>query len=421
MKKLNNQGFAVSGILYPILVLFLMLVIGLLDIMSSRKVIFDQTKNEILDELNDPNSLNEPVITVIGKDVTILNNKNVPGFNFDLKENVTAVTSEKTSFKKNQIMVSSEPAFNQGKAGVYKITYTVTDKYTKKASATRTVRVVDQQNDVNVWDYGDTTNFKGSYSTLVIPSTGLYQIQAWGASGYGDSYGGKGAYTRGEIELSANTVLYLFVGEKGARKTGVYNTTSTNFNGGGAFACGDVRYTGGGASDIRVVKPTTAADNWAEDVSLAGRIMVAAGGGAAGQTSRDNNPTVYGGSGGALSSKGGNGPSKGNPATQTSGAALGIGGSAGSATTTCSASNGSAGGGGYYGGYASTSPGSSGAGGSSYISGFDGCKTYASRIFKNAVMIPGDATMPNHAGTGTIKGNTGHGYIKILQLKVVNE
>ena len=35
--------------------------------MSSRKVVFDQTKNDIIDELNDPSSQNAPVITVVGK------------------------------------------------------------------------------------------------------------------------------------------------------------------------------------------------------------------------------------------------------------------------------------------------------------------------------------------------------------------
>lgn len=416
MKKLNNRGFAVSGILYPILVLFLMLIIGALGIMSSRKAVFDQTKNEIITELNDPNSLNAPQIKVTGMDVTVLNNKNISGFNFDLKENVSAISSDKTAFSKNEIMVSSEPAFNQGKTGVYKITYSVTDRYAKRATATRTVRVVDLTANVNYWSYP----FTGSYQTLTIPSNGLYQVEAWGASGYGGTYGGKGAYTRGQIELMAHDQLYTFVGEAGSRKVGIYNTTNITFNGGGSYVCGNVRYTGGGASDVRVVKPNASNDDWGNSESLAGRIMVAAGGGGAGQTSKDNNPTIAGGAGGTLSSKGGNGPSRGKGATQDTGT-LGIGGSTGDATKACGSSNGSAGGGGYRGGYATAYAGSSGAGGSSYISGFDGCKVYASKIFHNAVMIPGTAVMPKHDGTGTMTGNSGNGYIKILQLKVVND
>lgn len=416
MKRLNNYGFAVSGILYPILILFLMMIVGVLNITSSRKVIFDKTKNELLTELDDPNSLKEPSITVVGKDITILNNTNIPNFTFDLKENVTALTSDAKPFKSDEITVTSEPTFNPGKSGTYKITYSVIDKYSKRASATRTVHVVNPQAESTMWTY----TFKGSYDTLTIPKNGLYQIQAWGASGYGGTYGGKGAYTRGEIDLIANDILYLFVGEAGSRKTEIYNADEVSFNGGGTYACGSTRYTAGGASDIRVVKPTTESeDDWSEAASLDSRIMVAAGGGAAGQTSSDNNPTLAGGDGGALSSKGGNGSSKGNPATQTSGHKLGIGQSV--KGTSCGSSNASPGGGGYYGGFASLYAGSSGAGGSSYISGFTGCKTYPSKVFNNAIMIPGDAVMPDYNGTGTMTGNSGAGYIKILQLKVVND
>ena len=415
--KLNNKGFAVSGILYPILILFIMVLIGVLDIMSSRKAVFDQAKDDIITELNDPNSLKSPVVTVVGTNVTILNNTNVPGFNYDLKENVSAVNSNGEQMLKNEIMIQSEPEFAPNKNGTYRITYIVTDSNGKRASASRIVNVVGQESDKNSWYY----SFTGSYDKLTIPKNGLYQIQAWGASGYGGSLGGKGAYTRGEIELLANDELYMFIGEAGARKTKIYNTTSQSFNGGGSYSCSDVRYTAGGATDIRVKGPTTTANEWSDTVSLAARIMVAAGGGAAGQSTSDNNPTVQGGHGGTLTSKGGNGSSKGTGATQTTGYGLGTGESYGSTSNACGANNASAGGGGYYGGYASKSPGSSGAGGSSYISGFAGCTVYPNKIFDNAVMIPGDATMPNHNGDRTMTGNSGGGYVKILQLKVVNE
>lgn len=415
--KLNNKGFAVSGILYPILILFIMVLIGVLDIMSSRKAVFDQAKDDIITELNDPNSLKSPVVTVVGTNVTILNNTNVPGFNYDLKENVSAVNSNGEQMLKNEIMIQSEPEFAPNKNGTYRITYIVTDSNGKRASASRIVNVVGQESDKNSWYY----SFTGSYDKLTIPKNGLYQIQAWGASGYGGSLGGKGAYTRGEIELLANDELYMFIGEAGARKTKIYNTTSQSFNGGGSYSCSDVRYTAGGATDIRVKGPTTTANEWSDTVSLAARIMVAAGGGAAGQSTSDNNPTVQGGHGGTLTSKGGNGSSKGTGATQTTGYGLGTGESYGSTSNACGANNASAGGGGYYGGYASKSPGSSGAGGSSYISGFAGCTVYPNKIFDNAVMVPGDATMPNHNGDGTMTGNSGGGYVKILQLKVVNE
>ena len=45
--KLNNKGFAVSGILYTILLLFLVLIVSLMSMFSNRKLILDQLKNDI--------------------------------------------------------------------------------------------------------------------------------------------------------------------------------------------------------------------------------------------------------------------------------------------------------------------------------------------------------------------------------------
>ncbi len=49
---LNNKGFAISGIIYSILLLFLIILSGLLTMMSSRKIVLDKIKNDILIELN---------------------------------------------------------------------------------------------------------------------------------------------------------------------------------------------------------------------------------------------------------------------------------------------------------------------------------------------------------------------------------
>lgn len=82
----------------------------------------------------------------------------------------------------------------------------------------------------------------------------------------------------------------------------------------------------------------------------------------------------------------------------------------------------------------------SGAGGSSYISGYNGCiaikskdssepKTdtysniedsyhYSNLIFENAVILGGKETMPNYIeGEETITGNSGNGYARITKIK----
>lgn len=55
---MNNKGFAVSGIVYSVLILFFLLIFGILGILGSRKMVLDKMKNEIINELNNEVSNN---------------------------------------------------------------------------------------------------------------------------------------------------------------------------------------------------------------------------------------------------------------------------------------------------------------------------------------------------------------------------
>lgn len=50
---MNNKGFAISGIVYSVLILFLLLIFAILGILGSRKIVLDKLKNEVISELND--------------------------------------------------------------------------------------------------------------------------------------------------------------------------------------------------------------------------------------------------------------------------------------------------------------------------------------------------------------------------------
>ena len=50
---LQNKGFAISGIIYSILILFLLLLFSILSIMGARKMVLDKLKNDVMNELND--------------------------------------------------------------------------------------------------------------------------------------------------------------------------------------------------------------------------------------------------------------------------------------------------------------------------------------------------------------------------------
>ena len=336
--------------------------------------------------------------------------------------------------------------------------------------------------------------YTGDAQIFTAPQDGKYEIELWGASGGfvtsdsggwsneapGDGgIGGYGGYTKGTITLSKGEILYVYVGEGGTQGTVGVAATSTvgqgakaTFNGGGKggnagggsypyqnYAGG---YSGGGATDIRLVSGT-----WNDITSLRSRIMVAGGGGGfhnskASTTIVSSDISVAGGliseKGQTITSYSGTSYSYGAGAlaNQTSGNAFGVGGTGSNTGVSgyCNGHNG--GGGGYYGGGGAPSTDGncfrlSGGGGSSYISGHtgsvavtsasdttakSGCTTgttdnscsihYSGKVFKNTVMIDGrgylwtnikgsQVQMPKPEGgkydDGT--GNVGNGYARI--------
>ena len=50
--KLNNKGFAISGVLYPLFILFLILILGVIGTLSAAKAVLDANKYEVIDKLN---------------------------------------------------------------------------------------------------------------------------------------------------------------------------------------------------------------------------------------------------------------------------------------------------------------------------------------------------------------------------------
>jgi len=310
----------------------------------------------------------------------------------------------------------------------------------------------------------------GAY-TFSVPVTGNYKVELWGAAG-GSSYysysgsvdagfypsgsliaGGRGGYTSGNINLGIAKTLYVHVGAKGTDGIGDKSINATcSYNGGGY---GGDQYqgggAGGGATDIRVINGA-----WNNFDSLKSRIMVA---GAGSGTSNYNNGTA-GGAGGGLTGYGGAlNPSSASHTIATGGTQTSGGGAGGTTDAwgnpgkfgsggNSQVGHGSGGGSGYYGGGGSgfiRKGVSSGAGGSSFISGHNGCNAinssstsssishtgqsvhYSGYKFTNTVMIDGNGYkwttakgsytgMPNFAGTATIAGNTGNGYAKITYL-----
>ena len=262
---------------------------------------------------------------------------------------------------------------------------------------------------------------------LLLSEPGKYQVQlnpekylfeCWGAQGGFVDYedGGRGAYVSGTLYLNEVKTFFLYVGEAGKPKS-----TTVTFNGGGAaYQSVDIKGTssyscsGGGASDVRLSDGT-----WNNMTSLLSRIMIAAGGGGEvrfdegskkGKAARGGFGGVYRGSDGDHSnspvgdinnhvdSTGGTQKSGGNGGGD---AEYGVGnkGSFGKGASANPIKNEwpcSGGGSGYFGGGSggvSASNLGSGAGGSSFVSGKEGCEAIKSGTNENSFEFSGSIHM----------------------------
>nr|MBP3258918.1 prepilin-type N-terminal cleavage/methylation domain-containing protein [Bacilli bacterium] len=300
-------------------------------------------------------------------------------------------------------------------------------------------QLTDFDNQIYEWDY----SYSGEYETFTAPYSGYYTVELWGASGgdYSTTYmGGNGAYTKGDIYLSAGETIYVYVGQEGQKNSTGWNGGGKGFNNNG--------YGGGGATDVRLV-PTSSNTAWYEIESLRTRIMVAAGGGG----SSFYSSAVWGAGGGAggglISYVGTGGASsttyEATAATQITAGLnsrangnVGVDGSFGKGGDGYQASyHSGGGGGGWYGGGGGAHAGGNTSGGSSYISGQRGCVavdsslyvngtnlSYTGKYFINTLMIDGEgykwtnkksyySGMPNYTDGSTMVGNDGNGHAHI--------
>ena len=292
-------------------------------------------------------------------------------------------------------------------------------------------------------------DYTGGEQTFIVPKTGKYKIELWGASGgvARDSYTwnnsepeipgryGKystGAYVSGILKIDKDKIIYVYVGQ-----TGKYDFL-VSFNGGGSGGYGTLLgndnetgylepqkvYStehnqgagGGGATDVRLN-----GGSWNNFNSLKSRILVAGGGGGDGIYSYSDNNSIAGGL------KGYNGnyyqahgdlECYGFGATQTSGGKVGknlgagkiltennlstsgtfgVGGNSINYSSLVGAGGGGSGyyGGGPGGGTTGGGTGHGGGGGSSFISGHNGC-----------VAITEDSTEDNIKQRMDSSGNT---------------
>ena len=215
--------------------------------------------------------------------------------------------------------------------------------------------------DRNVWNY----DYLGAEQMFIVPQTGTYQLETWGAQGgsYNEEYiGGYGGYSTGKINFTAGDILYINVGGQGT--TGLATTNETynrgGYNGGGNsggyYAYGAIFWSSGGGGATHIANVSGLLSTLESKVNNI--IIVSGGGGGNGYTDRGTckNSTVISSGGGLSGVRGG--IDSGTPGRQSYGYAFGQGQSCLN-TGVCDG-----GGGGFYGGFKGHS---NAGGGSGYI------------------------------------------------------
>lgn len=318
-------------------------------------------------------------------------------------------------------------------------------------------------------NYAKDFNYTGNEQTLVMPYTGYYKLEVWGAQGGGGEVvsgggytktagrGGYGAYAVGLSRLTKNSNLYINVGGQGkmCNLTGAACPGSGGYNGGGyawsnTLANGGQETSGGGGA-THVATVSGLLSNL--ESSKQSILIVSAGGGGGGEATRDsviaqgiggdgggafgvhgfdNTPvaTWGAGRGGAYCGLGasqtaGNGNGHGvNSSSINYSVGLGYFGHGGEYPSAIECCGNSGGGAGWYGGGASLRGHGGGGGGSSYIG--SSSLVSGAGITKHMTCFECTTSSDNNArtnsnsnvsGTATADySKSGNGYAKITYL-----
>lgn len=256
--------------------------------------------------------------------------------------------------------------------------------------------------------------FTGGIQEFVIPVTGTYKLEVWGAQGgtiliKNTKDGGLGGYSSGEVFLSKGEILYVVVGGQGSsvNENDIYKG---GYNGGGDGKNLNNQYGLGGGGATHIAKMSgvlSSLENYQSE------ILIVAGGGGGNGTATNTDYSPDGGAGGGITGITGiNSRYYGYGGSQTSSGTcafegvlpcggFGQGGSAINQTI-----GGAGGGGGFYGGSQSSRGHAGGGGGSGYI---------GNPILINGKTIAGNESFPSPSG-GTETGHSGNGFARITLL-----
>ena len=284
---------------------------------------------------------------------------------------------------------------------------------------------------------GDTVfnfDYTGAEQTFIVPVSGTYKLETWGAQGgsYNDEYyGGYGGYSTGIKKLIKNNTVFINAGGSGFSPA-FSSCGGGGYNGGGNGCrvseeiSGSLRYGGGGATHIatksgllKTLKNSTET------------ILIVSGGGGGGKNNEEAISTFGGSGGGAFGVDAKNSSKSGGQGGSQTKGGLGIIGLYGVSEEGSfgmggqGLSHAAGGGGGYYGGSGGTRNAVDGAGGGG--SGYIG-----NTLLTNKVMYCYNCEESNEESTKTISttcseeiptsycAKKGNGYARITLISIDN-
>ena len=284
------------------------------------------------------------------------NDKVSVGYSKDTKDNVLG-TIEGSSSKMISIVVRNDSDTTT------KVTFKVLGGLLNNELALKDGNSLNQEVSLCKYVKGYVWNFDytGGEQEFVMPCSGEYKLETWGAQGGESTYGGYGGFSIGNINLSKSSILYINVGGQGS-ETFPGTTSGGGYNGGGdgtrvtLNSSTSVRYGGGGAT--HVATESGLLSKLSNSIDL---ILIVSGGGGGGKNN-ESEITKYGGNAGgyignsAVNDNSNPQVSSGGGGTQTGGGSAGLSNNFGNATAGSFGQGGvgvahaSGGGGGYYGG-----------------------------------------------------------------------
>ena len=164
-------------------------------------------------------------------------------------------------------------------------------------SVTITFKYIQPQTlNTSTWNY----EYTGTEQVFYVPKNGTYKIETWGAQGGSVNatlYGGYGGYSTGNITLTKNTPLYVYVGGKGNNGEKMVVIPGGYNGGGNGFYTGSLggesNASGGGATHV-----ATSSGLLKDLSSDTSSIILVAGGGSGSYRDPQTIGSSVGGSGG---------------------------------------------------------------------------------------------------------------------------